>query len=174
MGMFCPLHSLVETVKSTNLDFSNKLSMKMIKGMMTSDFWRVISEVIRGGELLTRGRSESKLTRHKGQFLSSFANNPSPPPPSPPVLERCKVITEQCAKSIGRKLSTRLKLVMVVVYIFKIQRTQKQSAVMYYRADCLHQSVVANLHRDVPKWLVKSSDSGGRESFTDADSQLVS
>ena len=110
MGMFCPLHSLMETVKSTNLDFSNKLSMKMIKGMMTSDFWRVISEVIRGGELLTRGRSESKLTRHKGQFLSSFANNPSPPPP-PPVLERCKVITEQRAKSIGRKLSTRLKLV---------------------------------------------------------------
>ena len=97
MGMFCPLHSLMETVKSTNLDFSNKLSMKMIKGMMTSDFWRVISEVIRGGELLTRGRSESKLTRHKGQFLSSFANNPSPPP-----LERCKVITEQCAKSIGQ------------------------------------------------------------------------
>ena len=145
MGMFCPLHSLMETVKSTNLDFSNKLSMKMIKGMMTSDFWRVISEVIRGGELLTRGRSESKLTRHKGQFLSSFANNPSPPPP---VLERCKVITEQCAKSIGRKLSTRLKLVMVVVYIFKIQRTQKQSAVRYYRADCLHQKVVANLHRD--------------------------
>ena len=172
MGMFCPLHSLMETVKSTNLDFTNKLSMKMIKGMMTSDFWRVISEVIRGGELLTRGRSESKLTRHKGQFLSSFANNPSPPPP-PPVLERCKVITEQCAKSIGRKLSTRLKLVMVVVYIFKIQRTQKQSAVMYYRAGRLHQSVVANLHRDVPKWLVKSSDSGGRESFTDADSQLV-
>ena len=117
MGMFCPLHSLMETVKSTNLDFSNKLSMKMIKGMMTSDFWRVISEVIRGGELLTRGRSESKLTRHKGQFLSSFANNPSPPPP---VLERCKVITEQCAKSIGRKSSTRLKLVMVVVYIFNI------------------------------------------------------
>ena len=146
----------------------------MIKGMMTSDFWRVISEVIRGGELLTRGRSESKLTRHKGQFLSSFANNPSPPPPLGPVLERCKVITEQCAKSIGRKLSTRLKLVMVVVYIFKIQRTQKQSAVMYYRADCLHQSVVANLHRDVPKWLVKSTDSGGHESFTDADSQLVS
>ena len=173
MGMFCPLHSLMETVKSTNLDFSNKLCVKMIKGMMTSDFWRVISEVIRGGELLTRGRSESKLTRHKGQFLSSFANNPSPPPPSPPVLERCKVITEQCAKSIGRKLSTRLKLVMVVVYIFKIQRTQKQSAVMYYRAGRLHQSVVANLHRDVPKWLVKSSDSGGRESFTDADSQLV-
>ena len=172
MGMFCPHHSLMETVKSTNLDFTNKLSMKMIKGMMTSDFWRVISEVIRGGELLTRGRSESKLTRHKGQFLSSFANNPSPPPP-PPVLERCKVITEQCAKSIGRKLSTRLKLVMVVVYIFKIQRTQKQSAVMYYRAGRLHQSVVANLHRDVPKWLVKSSDSGGRESFTDADSQLV-
>ena len=174
MGMFCPLHSLMETVKSTNLDFSNKLSMKMIKGMMTSDFWRVISEVIRGGELLTRGRSESKLTRHKGQFLSSFANNPSPPPPLGPVLERCKVITEQCAKSIGRKLSTRLKLVMVVVYIFKIQRTQKQSAVMYYRADCLHQSVVANLHRDVPKWLVKSSDSRGCGSFTDADSQLVS
>ena len=141
---------------------------------MTSDFWRVISEVIRGGELLTRGRSESKLTRHKGQFLSSFANNPSPPPPLGPVLERCKVITEQCAKSIGRKLSTRLKLVMVVVYIFKIQRTQKPSAVMYYRADCLHQSVVANLHRIVPKWLVKSTDSGGRESFTDADSQLVS
>ena len=28
--------------------------------------------------------------------------------------------------------------------------------------------------RDVPKWLVKSNDSGGRESFTDADSQLVS
>ena len=84
--------------------------MKMIKGMMTSDFWRVISEVIRGGELLTRGRSESKLTRHKGQFLSSFANNPSPPPPLGPVLERCKVITEQRAKSIGRKLSTRLKL----------------------------------------------------------------
>ena len=53
MGMFCPLHSLVETVKSTNLDFSNKLCVKMIKGMMTSDFWRVISEVIRGGELLT-------------------------------------------------------------------------------------------------------------------------
>ena len=174
MGMFCPLHSLMETVKSTNLDFSNKLSVKMIKGMMTSDFWRVISEVIRGGELLTRGRSESKLTRHKGQFLSSFANNPSPPPPLGPVLERCKVITEQCAKSIGRKLSTRLKLVMVVVYIFKIQRTQKQSAVMYYRADCLHQSVVANLHRIVPKWLVKSSDRGGRESLTDADSQLVS
>ena len=148
MGMFCPLHSLMETVKSTNLDFSNKLSMKMIKGMMTSDFWRVISEVIRGGELLTRGRSESKLTRHKGQFLSSFANNPSPPPPLALVLERCKVITEQCAKSIGRKLSTRLKLVMEVVYIFKIQRTQKQSAVMYYRAGCLHQSVVANLHRD--------------------------
>ena len=146
--------------------------MKMIKGMMTSDFWRVISEVIRGGELLTRGRSESKLTRHKGQFLSSFANNPSPPPG--PVLERCKVITEQCAKSIGRKLSTRLKLVMVVVYIFKIQRTQKQSAVMYYRADCLHQSVVANLHRIVPKWLVKSTDSRGHESLTDADSQLVS
>ena len=158
MGVFCPLHSLMETVKSTNLDFSNNLSVKMIKGMMTSDFWRVISEVIRGGELLTRGRSESKLTRHKGQFLSSFANNPSPPPP-PPVLERCKVITEQCAKSISRKLSTRLKVVMVVVYIFKIQRTQKQSAVMYYRADCLHQSVVANLHRDVPKWLVKSTDS---------------
>ena len=111
MGMFCPLHSLMETVKSTNLDFSNKLSMKMIKGMMTSDFWRVISEVIRGGELLTRGRCESKLTRHKGQFLSSFANNPSPPPSLGPVLERCKVITEQCAKSIGRKLSTRLKLV---------------------------------------------------------------
>ena len=173
MGMFCPLHSLMETVKSTNLDFSNKLSVKMIKGMMTSDFWRVISEVIRGGELLTRGRSESKLTRHKGQFLSSFANNPSPPPPLGQVLERCKVITEQCAKSIGRKLSTRLKLVMVVVYIFKIQRTQKQSAVMYYRADCLHQSVVANLHRDVPKWLVKSTDTGGHESFTDADSQLV-
>ena len=148
--------------------------MKMIKGMMTSDFWRVISEVIRGGELLTRGRSESKLTRHKGQFLSSFANNPSPPPPLGQVLERCKVITEQCAKSIGRKLSTRLKLVMVVVYIFKIQRTQKQSAVMYYRADCLHQSVVANLHRDVPKWLVKSTDSRGHESLTDADSQLVS
>ena len=172
MGVFCPLHSLMETVKSTNLDFSNNLSVKMIKGMMTSDFWRVISEVIRGGELLTRGRSESKLTRHKGQFLSSFANNPSPPPP-PPVLERCKVITEQCAKSISRKLSTRLKVVMVVVYIFKIQRTQKQSAVMYYRADCLHQSVVANLHRDVPKWLVKSTDTGGHESFTDADSQLV-
>ena len=169
MGMFCPLHSLMETVKSTNLDFSNKLCVKMIKGMMTSDFWRVISEVIRGGELLTRGRSESKLTRHKGQFLSSFANNPSPPPP-PPVLERCKVITEQCAKSIGRKLSTRLKLVMVVVYIFKIQRTQKQSAVMYYRAGRLHQSVVANLHRDVPKWLVKSTDSRRHESFTDADS----
>ena len=142
----------------------------MIKGMMTSDFWRVISEVIRGGELLTRGRSESKLTRHKGQFLSSFANNPPPPP----VLERCKVITEQCAKSIGRKLSTRLKLVMVVVYIFNIQRTQKQSAVMYYHAGRLHQSVVANLHRDVPKWLVKSTDSRGHESFIDADSQLVS
>ena len=59
----------------------------MIKGMMTSDFWSVISEVIRGGELLTRGRSESKLTRHKGQFLSSFANNPSPPPPLGPVQE---------------------------------------------------------------------------------------
>ena len=29
-------------------------------------------------------------------------------------------------------------------------------------------------NRDVPKWLVKSSDSRGRESFTDADSQLVS
>ena len=45
---------------------------------------------------------------------------------------------------------------------------------MYYHADCLHQSVVANLQRDVPKWLVKSTDSEGRESFTDADSQLVS
>ena len=145
MGMFCPHHSLMETVKSTNLDFSNKLSMKMIKGMMTSDFWRVISEVIRGGELLTRGRSESKLTRHKGQFLSSFANNPSPPPP--PVLERCKVIKEQCAKSIERKLSTRLKLVMVVVYIFKIQRTQKHSAVMYYHGGYLYQNAVTNLHR---------------------------